>query len=51
MTSSSVDLFVPDPIDHGQQAGRREGNASERPAERDLSDLDPLANTDFFMGL
>ncbi len=45
------DLFVPDPIDHGQQAGRREGDASERPAKRDLPHLDSLADTYFFMGL
>jgi hypothetical protein len=41
---------VPDPIDHGQETARREGDASQRPAKRDLSHLDALANGDFFMG-
>ena len=42
---------MPDPIDHSQETARREGDASQRPAKRDLPHLDALANTHFFMGL
>ena len=45
------DLLVPDPVDHGQEPGRRERDASERAAKRDLSHLDALANCYFFMRL